>query len=173
MASLKRSQGLALHRTQLIPASSATDPSQDKAKPICKVSGAHLTLMTQEGRRCSKCWSRDSPAARGENICGAGIPCSRWRGPCQNRVMFPEKTVACGGPTLEQVYPEGLQPVERTNAVVRKSVRWSGREELLHTDHNSPIAHPPALLGVWAGGSRPGKEGVKLGLERRERVKKM
>lgn len=24
--------------------------------------------------------------------------------------------MACGGPTLEQVYPEGLQPAEKTDA---------------------------------------------------------
>lgn len=41
----------------------------------------------------------ESPAAPGEDHCGAGI-----------------HTAACRGPTQEQVYPEGLQPVQKTHA---------------------------------------------------------
>lgn len=161
-------------RAQLIPHSSASDPPQDTAKLICQVSGIYLILMTQtpenkEGRRCSRCWRRDSPAAHKESVHGAGIPCSPWRGQCQNQVTFPEGTAACGRPTL--VYPEVLQPAERTDAGEREMCVVEGAAErsfyIPIPSPHPPITHTPALLGMWVGEWRAGKERVRLNLGRR------
>lgn len=60
--------------------------------------------------------------------CRTYAHCSPWRTLC--RWICPEGTVACEEPTLEQAYPEGLQPIGRTHAEAGKSVRSSTAEPL-------------------------------------------
>lgn len=36
--------------------------------------GRHQGEWTRKGRRCSKCWSKDSPAAHGPDHDEAGVP---------------------------------------------------------------------------------------------------
>lgn len=54
------------------------------------------------------------------------------------QVIFPEGTATCGEPMVGQVYPEGLQPTERTHAAAGNR----GGELLLWTDRD---LHCPSL----------------------------
>lgn len=40
--------------------------------------------------------------------------CSLWS-PCRGRCAFPSAVVACGEPMLDQAYPEGQHPLDRTH----------------------------------------------------------
>lgn len=91
--------------------------------------------------------------------------CSLWRTPHQSRWICPEETVACvGDPTLEKVYPEGLQPVG--NPRWSREKVWGGRscrEELLRTDCKPLFPSLQHCLGRLSSGIK--KEGMKLNLE--------
>jgi len=93
------------------------------------------TKVREEGRRkgggVPGAGARDSPAARGEDHAGADTRCGGPHGraggyflketaasaeePMEEQVLL-TATVAHGGPTLDQVYPDRLQPMEWTHA---------------------------------------------------------
>lgn len=73
--------------------------------------------------------------------------------------ISPTGTAACGEPTLEQVYPKGLQPVERTHAGA------GGTHEEAAAERSS--YRQPLFPSATAVGGRVGNEGVKLCLGRR------
>jgi len=80
-------------------------------KQLCR----HQGQWRRKGRRCSRRWSRDSPAAHGEDHGEAVCPPAACGGPWWSR----DSPADYGGPTSEQVdAPEGgCGPVE--------SPRWS------------------------------------------------
>lgn len=65
-------------------------------------------------------------------------------------MTVPEGFVACGGPTLEQVYPEGLQSAEKTVAFVAREKCEVERvaERSCRVLTTTPSPSPCAAVGV-------------------------
>ncbi|GAB0185873.1 hypothetical protein GRJ2_001052600 [Grus japonensis] len=73
---------------------------------------------------------RHIPAAYGEDHTRADIHTAARGGPPHwSKWVFPEGTVARGQPTQEQVYPEGLQPVEGPTLEQGRSVEEGAAEQ--------------------------------------------
>jgi len=88
---------------------------------------AETTLQTPQlrsrGKRCSRCWNRDSPAAHGENYAGADRHAAAHEGPfagsmwtCPEGSCRPGRNCGLGRTTLEQPVCEVLYPMKRTQA---------------------------------------------------------
>lgn len=72
-----------------------------------------------------------------------------WRSPRWSKWLYPEGTVAHGEPTLEQVYPGRLQPMERTlSGAGPKCEEEGAAESTCYGLTTTAILHPPALLWV-------------------------
>lgn len=99
----------------------------DKEKKKCKNQPCNTEV--REGRRCSRCRSRDFPVSLGDTMVQQEFPRSPWKGPCKSRYLqtaahggpytrpggyAQKEPAACGELMLEQVY-HGVQPMERTH----------------------------------------------------------
>ena len=122
------------------------------------------TKVREEGEGGAPSARSDIPLLSvGETMVEQVFPCSLWRGPCWNRYphgspwMTPwwsrwiclEGTVACGEPTLEQVYPEGLQSMRATPCWSREKREEGGvAETKCYELSTTPIPHLPVPLRV-------------------------
>lgn len=105
------------------------------------------------------------PATHREYHTKADKPhCSLCRTPCRSRWMFPEGTVACGEPMLEQIFPtsttvcggptleqtEGLQPVGRADTGAgEQHVEKGAAERICYRLTTTP--HSPSPCAAWGG----------------------
>ena len=145
--------------------------------------------MLPRSKKRGKKYVRNSPASTkvreegGEEVLQVQeqrFPYSPWRGPRWSRYphyspwrtlwwskwTFPEGTVACREPTLEQVYPEGLYPVGGTPHQSRGKCEDEGvAERNCYGLTTTTIPHPPCAIR-GGGGRGVGNEGVKLGKRR-------
>ena len=89
--------------------------------------------------------------------------CRLWRTPSWSRWRCPQGTMTHGGPTLEQVYPKELQPVEDA-CWSRAKCEKEGAVRNCYRPTKLPTPHPLCASGSREEGKGTGKEGVELSL---------
>lgn len=63
--------------------------------------------------------------------------------------MYPEGAAACGKPSQEQVYPEGLKPVGRTHSGAEEECAEKGRQGSRYGLTATPDPQPLCTTGGW------------------------
>jgi len=136
-----------------------------REKQLCR----HQGQWGRRGRRCSRHWSRDSLAARGEDHGEAGFPpcsplrsmmeqismCSLWKTPHRSRWVHPKEAVtlwraSTGAGSWLDLRPHGDRgPHTRTHLLAGLVTSWSIHAGALCCWWTAPYGKDPRWSNLW------------------------